>query len=373
VWFIAAGKFVVKTGLMIRMRLVLILSAQLSLAACALAPGMRAPDHDIVNIEGYDAISLTSVRDALASQTGADIEKKASDLQKRAIDKVYRIGPRDIINIIIWNHPGLLSVKADPESNSAAGFQVQQDGSLFFPFAGTIKASGKTVEDIRLELTKKLTKVLKTPQISVSVVRFASQRVYVLGEVNTPKLIALQGYPLTVMEAMALAGGLTENASSNKAYLLREGKKLEVAIGEMLSNGQIQHNIALKDGDVLHFPNNRAEKVYVTGEVNQPREVKMVAGELSLSEALMASGGLDPLAADAKNVYVIRAGETKKPKMFHLNMQEADAFIIGDGFQLQPRDVVYVATAGATQWNRVLNLIMPSIQSLFYLDVLSNK
>ncbi|MDH5517282.1 MAG: polysaccharide biosynthesis/export family protein [Gammaproteobacteria bacterium] len=345
----------------------------MSLNACAIAPGMRAPDYDKVNINGYDAVSLTSVRDALPKQPASDLANKLSDLNKEPLNKAYRIGPRDIISIIIWNHPGLLSAQADAESNRVAGFQVQQDGTLFFPFAGIINASGKTVEDIRLELTKKLAKVIKTPQIGVSVARFASQRVYVLGEVNTPKLIALQGYPLTVMEAMALAGGVTEHASSNKAYLLRDGKKQEISIGEMLTKGQIQYNIALKDGDVLHFPDNRAEKVYVTGEVQQPREVKMLAGELSLSEALMASGGLDPLAADAKNVYVIRAAETDKPKMFHLNMQEADAFIIGDGFRLQPRDVVYVATAGVTQWNRVLNLIMPSIQSLFYLDVLSNK
>lgn len=356
-----------------RLRLVILLSAQLSLVACAIAPGMRAPDYEMVKIDGYDAISLTPLRDVIPAQMRKALPKKSSELKKSVSDKAYRVGPRDFINIIIWNHPGLLSAKADSDGNSLSGFQVQQDGTLFFPFAGIIKASGKTVEEIRLELTKKLTKVIKTPQISVSVARFASQRVYVLGEVNEPKLIALQGYPLTVMEAMALAGGVTEHASSKKAYLLRNGKKLEIAIGEMLSKGQIQHNIALKDGDVLHFPDNRTEKVYVTGEVLQPREVKMLAGELSLSAALMASGGLDPLAADAKNVYVIRAGETKKPKMFHLNMQEADAFIIGDSFRLQPRDVVYVATAGVTQWNRVLNLLMPSIQSLFYLDVLSNK
>lgn len=355
--------------MVIRFALLLILSSQLSLTACAFAPGMRTPDLSLTKVEGFDSVSLSSVRESLPTQFKKNPVKETAEIKDEKVTKAYRVGPRDLVSIIVWNHPGLLSTQSDEGGKSISGFKVQEDGYFFFPYAGKVKAAGKTVDEIRVELTKKLSKVTKTPQISVDVASFASQRVYVLGEVNSPKLIALQGYPLTVMEAMAIAGGMTENASSNRAFLLRDGKKIEIAIGNMLKNGQIQHNIALRDGDVLHFPDNRAEKVYVLGEVSQPKEVRMVAGELSLSEALMSSGGMDPLAADAKNVYVIRADVTKKLQMFHLDMQEADAFIMGDGFKLKPRDVVYVATAGVTQWNRVLSMIMPSIQSLFYLDV----
>ena len=342
---------------------------QTLLVACSLAPGIRAPDDDSIKIDDIEHPALISIRETI-SQLPTTLPEKVKPLPDHTASTVYRVGPRDVLQIIIWNHPKLLAAQGDKDG-TAYGFQVEQDGTFFFPYVGKLKASGKTTDEVRRELERKLSKAIKTPQISVAVSSYGSQRVYVLGEVNNPRLISLQGYPLTIMEAIANAGGFTEQASGSKAYLLRGGERINVSMSEILKKGRVQLNLQLKDGDVLHIPDNRSEKVYVTGEVLQPKSVNIVAGELSLSEALMESGGMNPVSADATNVYVIRADKNKKSQIYHLNMEEADALILGESFGLQSRDVIYVSTAKVTQWNRVLGLIMPSLQTLLFMDVLT--
>ena len=355
-------------NLLLFYRNAVLLICVLQLVACSLAPGIRAPD-DAIRIQEIDKPVLVSVRDSVSQSPLKQAQQKQT-LATHPTSAVYRIGPRDTLKIIVWNHPKLLVAQGDKEG-AGFGFQVEQDGTFFFPYVGKLKAAGKTTDEVRRELERKLSKSIKTPQISVAITSYASQRVYVLGEVKNPRLISLQGYPLTIMEAIANAGGYTEHASRLKAYLLRDNERIDVPMADIMKKGQVQLNQQLKDGDVLHIPDNRSEKVYVTGEVLRPKSVNIVSGELSLSEALMESGGMNPVSADATNVYVIRATEDNQSQIFHLNMEEADALILGESFGLQSRDVIYVSTAKITQWNRVLGLIMPSLQTLLFMDILA--
>jgi len=333
------------------------------LTSCALSPGMGSPstERDIEETS-IGQVSVVPVRSAL--QKSAPMVQLP--VKTEAGVPVYHVGARDILHITVWNHPQLMAMAQNGEG---MGFQVQPDGNFFFPYAGKINAAGKTVDQIRIQLTQKLKAVVKTPQVSVSVSRYGSQRIYVLGAVENPRVVPLDGYTISLMEAIALSGGMTEHASGRKAYLLRKGQRFEIPLAALLNNGDIQHNVTLQDGDVLHVPDNRNEKVYVLGAVKQPRSVHFSDGSLSLSEALVEGGGLDALSADARNIYVIR-NESGKARIYHLDMQNADALLLGEQFEMQPRDVIYVAATAVTQWNRVLNLIMPNIQSLFYLDAL---
>lgn len=332
------------------------------LSSCAFAPGMHAPSVDGDYAEtNAGTISVTPIRYAIKQKS------RSADLPKVKLPSTsgYRVGARDVLRVTVWNHPQLMSGK----EGGLMGFPVQADGTFFFPYAGKVQAQGRTVDDIRIQLTRRLKPIVKTPQVSVSVMRYGSQRVYVLGAVEKPRMLPLEGYALTLMEAIALCGGLTEQASGLKAYLLRNGERYEIRLSELMNHGDISQNLILQDGDVLHIPDNRDEKIYVLGAVKQPKSVYMVNGDLSLSEALVESGGLDALSADANNVYVIR-NDAGKPRIFHIDMQYPDALLVGEQFAMQPRDVIYVATSKVAQWNKVLNLIMPNIQSLFYLDAL---
>ncbi|MDH5184818.1 MAG: polysaccharide biosynthesis/export family protein [Gammaproteobacteria bacterium] len=347
------------------------------MSGCALAPGMGPPVHtDDVMLNasiqaGEGTFTLIPLRAAVGAAVQSMPELPTIVPSSTAKNTSYLVGRRDVLSVMVWNHPDLMRTMGSLASKEELmGFVVQDDGSVYFPYAGKNQVEGKSVEQIRQLLTRKLSKVVKTPQVSVSVVKYASQRVYILGEVENPRMLALSGYPLTVLEAIAQAGGLKESASSDIAYLLRDGKRYSVHLGELLRNGKVDFNLTLMNGDVLHIPNNRREKVFVLGAVRKPMAFRTAGGGFTLSEALAESGGLDQMSADSSNVYVIR-GNMKKANIYHLDMESADALLVGEQFILQPRDVVYVSTANITKWNRVLNLLLPNIQTLFYMDTLN--
>ncbi|MBD3609169.1 MAG: polysaccharide biosynthesis/export family protein [Gammaproteobacteria bacterium] len=350
----------------------------LIVSGCTVAPGLKSPESVavkkvLVDSTGQKQISVSPLKDAIRLNGSAEASDLPELLTSTQAITQYKIDSRDVLSILVWNHPQLMKGLASvSESGISTGITVQEDGYIYFPYAGRVYVAGKTIEQVRKIITAKLSKFIKTPQVSVAVARYASKRVYVLGEVENPKMIALSAYPLTMLEAIALAGGLKETASTQTAYLLRQGKRHSLPLNALLNSGRVEFNINLQEGDVLHIPDNVNEKVFVLGSVQKPMAYRLAGGRVSLSEVLAESGGLDPLRSDASKVYVIR-GNINKPEIYHLDLESADALLLGEQFLLQSRDVIYVASSGISDWSRVLNLILPNIQTLFYLDSLNRR
>ena len=116
----------------------------------------------------------------------------------------YYIGPQDIINIQVWNHPefnvpsvqtpdtaqaqddlqqNLILQQSVTAGTYGYGYLVGPNGTLFFPMIGNVHVSGQTVEQIRQRLTVKLKRFVRDPQVQVRVTNFRSQKIYVMGEV----------------------------------------------------------------------------------------------------------------------------------------------------------------------------------------------
>ncbi|OXH82500.1 exopolysaccharide biosynthesis protein, partial [Burkholderia multivorans] len=91
--------------------------------------------------------------------------------------------------------------QADPYGQTVAA-----DGTIYFPFVGRIRAAGKTVGQIRDELSSRLARYVKNPQIDVRVLSFRSQKVQVTGEVKQPGPLAVSDVPLTLVDAISRSG-----------------------------------------------------------------------------------------------------------------------------------------------------------------------
>lgn len=109
----------------------------------------------------------------------------------------------------------------------------------------------------------------------------------------------------------------------------------------------------------------RGQKVYVLGEVAKSGFLPINDQQLTIADALALSGWIDPAAADPRFIYVIR-GDYTCPQIFWLDAKTPDRLLLAERFSLQPRDILYVSSAPATRWNRVLNQLLPTIQGIWY-------
>ena len=105
------------------------------------------------------------------------------------------------------------------------------------------------------------------------------------------------------------------------------------------------------------------------GEVKTPIQTGMIRGNLTIADALTSAGGILDTDANPRQVFVMRGMKNNptQPEIYRLDMTKPDAIMLSSQFQLKPMDVVYVGTAASTTFNRLLQQILPTVQTVFYL------
>ncbi|MFT6155875.1 MAG: polysaccharide export outer membrane protein [Neolewinella sp.] len=282
----------------------------------------------------------------------------------------YRIAPGDVLGITVWEHPELTIPSGSYRGAEEGGNVVKANGSVFYPYAGKLAVSGLTTGEVQTLLQNRLGSVIKRPQVDVRVAAFKSQKAYISGSVMRPGATPITNNPLTLLDAIALKGGLTEVASWGDVTLSRNGTTRRISLRSLYEQGNWSNNLLLQDGDLIHVPRNDSEKIFVLGEVNRPQSLNMSRNGTSLAEALAEASGINESRADGRGIYVLRNTGINKDsqglpvytaKVFHLNASSAAGFMLADRFPLESRDVVYVSPAPITRWNRFLSQLLPSI------------
>ena len=281
----------------------------------------------------------------------------------------YRVGNGDVLSVIVWDHPELTAPFGSFNSAGEQGNVVREDGTIYYPFIGSVQAAGRTALEIREELAVRLAEFIERPQLDVRVAGYRSQRFFVAGAVTQPGTFPVTDVPLTLVDAINLAGGLDGSADLFDVRLTRGDTSITVPLYEILFEGQVAHNYRIRHGDVVHVAPNERRQVFVLGEVVQPQSLPVTNRPLSLTQALATVGGIQESRADGRGVYVIRAAESPESvEVYRLDVSQAWALALGDQFMLEPRDVVYVSAAPITRWNRWVSNVLPSLQGLFNLD-----
>ncbi|MEX5686819.1 polysaccharide biosynthesis/export family protein [Pseudomonas silesiensis] len=342
----------------------------LTLQGCIFSPGQHMDTGNLVREGSPESsrIELVPITPKLvAIETAADRSNFVAPELLSYHPGEYRIGAGDLIYITVWDHPELTAPSGGQQPIEANGRMVRPDGSLFFPYVGTIEAAGKTIEDLRSTIASRLAKVIAEPQVDVSIVRFVSQKVILSGAFVKPGQIVITNTPISLLEAVGQGLVQPESADISGLVLKRDGREYLIDLDALNRKDSHLHNLFLKDGDQLHLPYNDQKKVYVLGEVTATKALIFKGSNMNLTDALGSVGGLRQETSSGKEVYVIRGVENladEPVKVFQIDLKSPSAFALAQHFKLQPQDVVYVGPADVTRWNRFISQVFPSANLL---------
>lgn len=277
----------------------------------------------------------------------------------------FRLGPGDQLDI---------EVMGDLSTRSSV--TVGPDGKIYYYMLPGLDVWGMTLPEARSRLGDELKKYIREkPVVSLTLRVVASQRVWVLGRVNSPGIYTLAG-PTTLLDAVAQAGGLSssspfaalaaslgvntpagntaEAADLSRSFIIRHGRVLPVDFQQLLRDGALSQNIFLQPDDFIFLPSARAPQVHILGAVIQPHSEKMT-GALTVVQAIALSGGTEREAC-LSNVAILR-GSLAHPQ---IAIVAVDQILRGEApdVRLEASDIVYVPYAPERVLTRYVNLIL---------------
>lgn len=211
-------------------------------------------------------------------------------------------------------------------------FPIRVDGSFFHPLVGEVQAAGRTLDDLRAELKKKLAKELKNPTFKLGLRQVASHQVAVLGEAKQQGTFEV-GLGSTVLDVIAQAGGLSEKADKETATLLRGVERITVSLKPEAGGGLTQ----VRTGDVLYL--GQGAPISVTGEVTTPGVYSVSRVACDPRQALLAAGGAKE-EASLTRVRLIRA-TLPEPLILDLRI-DAETPLPEEARQMREGDILVV-------------------------------
>lgn len=388
-----------------KLNLMTALALSAFVAACSTAPGNYLDTSNMKEEKNtqpqqqYDVHLITSQLVMQQAQAAVSARNAALPPSKYAntADYTYHIAPQDILGVTVYDHPELSTpqgstfssggnttqtvgqaltqpyTNALPGEADPYGQTVAKDGTIYFPFVGRVMAAGKTPGQLRDQVASGLGPYIKNPQVDVRVLAYRSQKVQVTGDVKTPGPLAMSDVPLTLVDAITRSGGTTDGADINRVRLTRHGKLYVLDANALLDGGDTSQNVVLQDGDIINIPDRNDSRVFVMGEVKTPTQTTLIRGKLTIADALTTAGGILDTDANPRQIFVMRGMKDNptQPEIYRLDMTKPDAIMLSSQFQLKPLDVVYVGTAASATFNRMLQQVLPTIQTVFYLKQLT--
>jgi polysaccharide export outer membrane protein len=368
----------------------LVATAAVALAACSELPGTGAKSDAIRSFPTAGLRSNAALPYALVDVSGDTLgflsQPNLVTFQGEFPDKRPKpeqvAGVGDVLNISIFEAaPGGLFTPATAAGARPGNFvdlppqAVDQKGSIYVPYAGEIPAAARTLPEIQQAIVARLRNRAIEPQVVVSLNQQHSSVVSVLGDVNTPGVLALNSVGERLLALIARAGGPRFEAIESYVTLQRDGRRVKVLLSRVVHDPR--ENIFIRPNDVI-FVTHEAPTFTALGALNQNvfgfnSEIAFDTETLTLAQAIGKAGGLNDNLSDPAEVFVYRYEDRRLlqkmgvdttrftydriPTIYHVNLRDPSGYLLAAGFQMKTKDVMYVANARVVDYYKLLTLI----------------
>ena len=167
----------------------------------------------------------------------------------------YKFGPDDVVRVIVEDHP-----------EWTGEFVVKPEGLIVIPTLGEVHAAGSSKKELEDHLRERMEKYIRNPRVNVDIVKYISQVIYVLGEVNRPGEYSTAGKTMTLRDAIVMAGLPARFAVTTRVFVInpRDNERPPqqvINLYRVLYRGETERNIVLRPGDIVYVPKSLIGKV----------------------------------------------------------------------------------------------------------------
>jgi len=211
----------------------------------------------------------------------------------------YLIGEGDSLDIAVWGVKDLtFSVKVRP------------DGKITVPGLGEVLASGLAPSQLQSQLAERLKELVKNPIVTVTVDEITNSKVYIFGG-GVKSTVYELSRRTSLLQLLCVLPDV-KGADLDRAYLLRNGKKIKLGFRRLIVAGETEEDLQLEPGDALFMPVLLDKNIYVLGAVNAPKAIEYREG-MKVMEAILEAGGFTKFADENDVVVRRKGGDQAKP------------------------------------------------------------
>jgi polysaccharide export outer membrane protein len=254
---------------------------------------------------------------------------------------------------------------------------VDNSGNITVPYAGAIKAAGRSIPDIQDEIVARLRDRALEPQVVITLKDQKSTQVSVLGEVNGAGRFPINPAGDRLLDAIARAGGPKYPNYETNVSLQRKGREATISMNELVRDPG--NNLYVRGGDIIVL--SREARTYVVfGAALEEGRYDFEAEKMTVSDALGKARGLLDSRADPSDVFVYRLEDKqlltragydtsrfpgdRVPTIYSINLRDPNGYFLTSNFDIEDKDVLYIANAPIANVAKVFTIVRSGAQTV---------
>ncbi len=357
-----------------RHKLVAAFAAVLVLAACSLPRSGPSRSEIMAGARQDAGVHILEVTDqvALAARSVESLGFDSSFLNASAA-RADRISAGDLLSVTVWENVdnGLLA-SVGQKVTFISDIQVDQNGQIFVPYAGNLKASGKTPEELRRLVTRNLEGQTPDPQVEVRRLAGDGATVSIIGGIAGQGVYPIEPSTRRLTAMLAKAGGVVIEPDVAQIKIQRQGRTGSIWLQDLYDSQMA--DVALRAGDRIVVEEDR-RSFTALGATGGQTQVPFSSRDLSVIEALAQVGGLNSQLADPKGIFVFREepsyvanrvlGRTDivAPQRFAyvVDLTKPNGMFVARDFNIRDGDTIYITEAPFVGWQKILTATIGTV------------